>query len=168
MTSQLTRRLAIGATLVDSLLGGANINRGLIEMPAWQKTGPLGWARFSRHADLAMPTMVLYPLWAFSGLFLSVGALLSFRNDRSAPRSAAAPLYLAALMTAAGLLATIKAAPNMLRVRHLGDDEAALQQSLDGFQFWGNIRGLFQVLAFVANLWALVALLSPAARRDAR
>jgi hypothetical protein len=139
-----------------------NTNRGLVDMPSWQKTGPLGWANFSRHADLAMPAMALYPLWAFSGLFLSVGTLLSFRWDRTAPRSAATPLYLATLMAAAGLLTTIKAAPNMLRVRHLGDDEAALQRSLDGFQFWGNIRGLFQVLAFVANLWALVALVSPA------
>jgi len=29
---------------------------------------------------------------------------------------------------------------------------------LDGFQFWGNVRGVFQVLAFVANLWSLVVL----------
>jgi hypothetical protein len=46
----------------------------------------------------------------------------------------------------------------MLRVRTLGDDAAGLHQAMDGFQYWGNIRGLLQVLAFVANLWSLVEL----------
>jgi hypothetical protein len=67
------------------------------------------------------------------------------------------PLYAAALLGVAGLLLTLKAAPTMLRVRHL-DDAPALQHALDAFQFWGNLRGLCQVLAFVGNLWSLVAL----------
>ncbi|HEV8636331.1 MAG TPA: multicopper oxidase domain-containing protein [Chloroflexota bacterium] len=45
----------------------------------------------------------------------------------------------------------------------LGDDAVALQRAMDGFQFWGNIRGLFQVLAFVGNVWSLVAVLEPVA-----
>lgn len=71
------------------------------------------------------------------------------------------PLHVAALMAAAGLLTTLKAAPNMLRVRRLGDDEAALKRAMDGFQFWGNLRGLFQVLAFVGNVWSLAVLAAP-------
>src|SRR5207253_572007 len=166
MTSQLTRRLVVGATAVDSFLAGANINRAIVEMPAWQRTGPQAWAAFSRHADLGPDGMIPYPLDAFSGALLSIAAVISFRRDRTAPRSASVPLYAAALMTIAGLLATIKAAPIMLSVRHLDDNTAALHQALDGFQFWGGIRGLFQVLAFVANLWSLVALLTPAIRRE--
>ncbi len=49
----------------------------------------------------------------------------------------------------------------MLGIRNLGEDTLALQQALNGFQFWGNIRGVFQVLAFIANLWSLLAILEP-------
>ncbi len=164
MVSRGTVRLAILATLVDSILAGTNVNRALVEMPAWQKTGPLGWAAFSRHADLARNGALLYPFNAFAGAILSLAAVVSFRLNGSKPRAATIPIYLAPLLSIAGLLLTLKAAPNMLRIRHLDDDVAALQQALNGFQFWGNIRGLFQFLAFVANLWSLVALLDPTAR----
>jgi hypothetical protein len=167
MNSQLTWRLAIAATLVNSLHAGGNVNRALVEMRAWQQTGPLGWAAFSRHADLGPTAMVLYPLAALAGAILSIAAVLSFRHGRGVPRSAAVPLYSAALLAIGGLLATTQAAPIMLSVRHLGDDAPALQHALDGFQFWGNIRGVFQVLAFVANLWSVVALAHPTMARSA-
>jgi len=143
---------------VDSLLAGGNVNRALIDMPAWQKTGPLAWAGFGRHADLSRRAMALYPLEAFSGVILSIAAVLSFRRDATSSRSASIPLYGAAALGVAGLLTTARAAPIMLSVRGLGESEPALQRALDGFQFWGNIRGAFQVLAFVANLWSLVVL----------
>ncbi len=161
MVSRGTVRLAILATLGDSILAGMNVNRALVEMPAWQRTGPLAWAAFSRHADLARTGALLYPLNAFAGAILSLAAVVSFRRDGSRPRAAAIPLYSALILSIAGLLTTLKAAPNMLRVRHLDNDATALQQALNGFQFWGNIRGLFQLLAFVTNVWSLVALLDP-------
>ena len=168
MAAQRTAKLVIAASLVDSILAGVNVNRALVEMPAWQKTGPLGWAAYSRHADLALRAAILYPLDAFAGAFLSIGAVVSFHRERRGPRPAIVPLYVAALMTIGGLLSTIKAAPNMLSVRHLDDDTVALQRALDGFQFWGGIRGVFQVLAFVANVWSLVALFTPSRRPAAR
>ncbi len=160
MVSRGTWRLAILATLVNSILAGMNVNRALVEMPAWQQTGPLGWAEFSRHADLARNGAILYPLCAFAGTILSIAAFTRFYPDGNKPEAAAIPIYTASLLSIAGLLTTLKAAPNMLRVRHLCD-APALQQAMDGFQFWGNIRGLFQFLAFVANLWSLVTLLDP-------
>lgn len=42
----------------------------------------------------------------------------------------------------------------MLGIARLGDP-AALQQAFDGFRFWGDIRGVCQVLAFFATVWAL-------------
>jgi hypothetical protein len=39
----------------------------------------------------------------------------------------------------------------------------AAQHAFDGCYFWSTIRGALQVLAFVANVWALAAL-SPANR----
>src|SRR5258708_21580582 len=151
MASQMTRSLATAATLIHSFTGAAGVSRALIEMPAWQKTGPLSWAAFSRHADLGPVGNVLYPLIGFAGAFLSIGGAISFHRDPTAPKSAAMPFNMAALMSIGGLLVTIKAAPNMLRVRHLGDDEAALQEAMDGFEFWGGIRTIFQGLAFVAS-----------------
>ena len=32
------------------------------------------------------------------------------------------------------------------------------QRAFDGFERWGNVRAVFQVLAFLANVWALAAL----------
>lgn len=158
MSSPLTRRLVIGATLSTSFLESGIVNRGLVEMPAWQHTGPVAWAAFSMNADHAFPAIIVYPLEAFTGAILCIAAVISFRRDGSHPRAAAVPVYGAALMTIAGLLATTQAAPIMLSVRDLGTDAVALQQALNGFQFWGNIRGVFQFLAFVASLWALVSL----------
>src|SRR5437879_13477607 len=102
MSSPTTRRLVVGATLLQSVVAGVNANRALVEMPAWQRTGPLGWAAFSRHADLARRAAVLYPASAFAGLFLSVAAVVGHRRDRSAPAAAALPLHFATLMAAVG------------------------------------------------------------------
>ena len=166
MASPRTRRLVVVATLVESILAGMNVDRAVVQMPAWQRTGPLHWAAYSRHADLARRAAILYPGSAFANLILRVAAAISYLGDAHRPPGAAVPLFGAALMAGCGLLTTIKAAPNMLRVPRLGDDAAALQRAMDGFQFWGNVRGLFQVLAFVGNVWSLVALLGPAAGRS--
>ena len=156
--SQRTASLIVAATLVNSVLAGGNVIRSLVEMPAWQRTGPRAWAAFSRHADLGPTGMVLYPLLGFAGAILSGAAALSYRNDRARLPDAAVSVYGAALLTLGGLLMTTRAAPNMLSVRRVSEDAARLQQALDGFQFWGNVRAVFQVLAFVANLWSLAVL----------
>jgi len=137
------------------------VKRALVEMPAWQLTGPRAWASFSRHADLGPTAMILYPLSAFAGAILSGAVAFSFRQDRAHGRVAAVPIYGAALLTLGGLVVTTRAAPIILSVRRLDDDAPILQHALNGFQFWGNVRGAFQVLAFVANLWSLAALSRP-------
>jgi hypothetical protein len=159
MSSRLTRSLVVAATLATGFLANGLMHRGVIEMTAWQQTGPLAWAAFSRHADLAFPALFIYPLEAFSGAILSIAVVISFRRDGSQPRSALVPVYGAALMTIGGLLATTQAAPIMMSVSHLGDNVAALQRALNGFQFWGDVRGTFQLLAFVASVWSMAAIL---------
>jgi hypothetical protein len=47
----------------------------------------------------------------------------------------------------------------VLSVRDLNAVDA-MQRALNAFQFWGNVRGIFQLLAFVANLWSTVVILS--------
>ena len=51
---------------------------------------------------------------------------------------------------------TVKAAPITLSIQHL-DHPAGLKMAFDGFWFWSAARAVFQVLAFAANLWSLVA-----------
>lgn len=148
-----TRRLSCGAALANGALAGMNVNRSLVEMPTWQRVGPLDWAAFSRHADLGPVGRLLYPSLALAVAILSLAA--------------AVPIYGAPLLTLGGLLVTTRAVPIMLSVPNRGTDPVALQPALNGFQFWGNLRGAFQVLAFVANLWSLVPLSAPAPRSAA-
>jgi hypothetical protein len=159
MATRRTSTLVVAATFVTAFLANGLIHRGLIEMRAWQQTGPLAWATFSKHADLTFPALVIYPLEAFLGAILSVAVAVSFRLDGGQPQSARLPAYGAVLMTIGGLLATTKAAPVMLGVPTLDDNVPALQQALDSFWFWGNIRGLCQMLAFVANVWSMAVML---------
>jgi len=152
-----TRGLLIAATLLGGILAGGNVNRNLVHMPAWHHVGVLAWAAFSRYADLGLNGMIVYPLEGIGGAVLTVAAAIAYHFDRSAPRSAAIAIYAAAGLVVGGMLATTQAAPIMMSVRHLGDDPVALQQAFDGFEFWGRVRGIFQIAAFVANLWSLVA-----------
>ncbi|MGZ4934071.1 MAG: hypothetical protein ACXV49_06190 [Halobacteriota archaeon] len=127
-------------------------------MPAWRKVGARGWAAFSRHADLENG-LFLYPTLAIGGAVFTIAAVISFQFDVAALPSVALPLYVSVALVLGGLLTTVKAAPIMMSVRRIGDDTSALQKAFDGFRRWGNLRGVFQILAFVANVWALLAVL---------
>ena len=66
--STVTRNLLIAATLVGGLLAGADVDRALVAMRAWQQVGPEAWAAFCQHADLGNG-LVLYRVEAFGGAF---------------------------------------------------------------------------------------------------
>jgi hypothetical protein len=90
---------------------------------------------------------------------LTIAAIFSFRHDTHAPSSAALPIYLGAALAIGGLLVTTQAAPRMLSLRRLSEEDVdRLQAAFDGFEFWSRIRAACQILAFAANLWALAAL----------
>lgn len=150
--------LILGASVMNGALAGGGINRALVHMPAWRHVGPVAWAHFSRFADLGLNAMILYPLEAVTGLVLSAATAILFYRTRGGARAAAIPIYAAAGFSAGGLLLTLKAAPILLSVRHLGEDSASLQRAFDGFEFWGDWRTVSQVLAFFANLASLAAL----------
>jgi hypothetical protein len=160
MSSRTTRTLIVAATLFNGALAGGNINGLLVAMPAWRRVGPVAWATFSRKADLGNG-LILYPLEAFGGAIFSIAAAFSLRRQRNVRGSAALPINLAALLTIGGLLVTSQAAPKMLSLRTLNDDTDALQRAFDGFAFWSGVRGVMQVLAWVANLWSLIAVRTP-------
>jgi hypothetical protein len=169
MASPVTIGFVVTATAVSGLLAGTNIDRLIVQMPAWEQVGVLAWATYSREADLGNG-LVLYPLEAIGGALLTACAAVAFYFDRTAPRSAAIPIYAAVVLVLGGLLATTQAAPYMLSLREIGNDPAALQRAFDGFNRWGTVRAVFQILAFGVNLWALVSVLrcksSPAGGRS--
>ena len=158
-----TRGLIQGFVFVAAVLNGmlaSGINRTLVDMPAWQRVGAPAWAKFSRWADMGTYGLILYPLEGIGGAVLSIGAaIIYYRSRRSMTRSAAVPIYAAALLALGGMLATTQAAPTLLATRNISDP-AALQKALNGFEFWGGVRAVFQFLAFCANLWSLVAVSS--------
>ncbi len=158
MVSLRTKILLAAANLFGGLMAGMNIDRAIVAMPAWQQVGSLAWAVFSQKADLGNG-LFLYPFEAIAGVLLNIGAILSYRFDRLKIPSKAWPLYLAVFLSIGGLLVTIKAAPIMLGVPQLAGDPVPIQNAFDGFNFWGGIRGVFQVSAFIAEIWAMATIL---------
>lgn len=161
LASSRTRGLMLGFVYVAAVFNGmlaSGVNRTLVDMPAWQRVGAPTWANFSRWADMGKSDLILYPLEGIGGAVLSIGAaIVLYRSRRSMTRSAAIPIYAAALLALGGMLATTKAAPTLLATRQISDP-AALQRALNGFAFWGGVRAVFQFFAFCANLWSLVAI----------
>jgi hypothetical protein len=157
MVSKRTYDFLVAATLLGGILAGINIDRAIVAIPAWKQVGAVAWAAFSEKADLGNG-LFLYPLVAIGGALLNIGAVLSYRLDRVKSPSHFFPLSLGALLAIGGLLVTVKAAPIMLGVPHLDGDPSAIQKAFDGFNFWGGIRGFFQIGAFAANLWSLSSL----------
>lgn len=144
----MNRKVAIGAAAFGGVLAGATLDRAIVGIPALHRLGPKTWADYSRHADLSVRGAAFYPTLAFGNTILSVATAIAAPKNRAAT--------IAATLSIAGLLLTLKAAPNMLRVRTLSDtDEPALRKAMNGFIFWSAIRGACQVGAFAANLAAL-------------
>ena len=98
-----------------------------------------------------------YPVGAILLWALIFAASVSQRLDRTAPRMAGLPIYLAALFSIGAIIATIVAAPVMQGVGHLGQDPVALQSAFERFTLWGvYIRGVFFALSFLCTVWAIV------------
>lgn len=150
--------------MLTGFLAGADLDRALVAMPAWQRVGAIEWAMFSRHADLANG-LILYPFEAIGGVLLMIGAIASFRAAGNGQRATMRLLYIAVVLAITGLLLTIKAAPIMLGIRNLSDP-VALKQAFYGFLFWGNLRSVFQIATFVSLVCALAALRAPSAGQN--
>src|SRR5947207_2579895 len=148
----VARNLTVAATLVGGALAGGYLDRALVQMPAWKRLGARRWAEYSRQADLRNG-LAVYPAEAFGGLLLSVVAAVALHRDR-APRPARAAACAAALLAAGGLLVTAKAAPIMLSMRDSKSEEE-MGAAFEGFDRWGRVRGVLQVMVFVANVVTL-------------
>jgi hypothetical protein len=171
MTTQPPRRfsltggLIVAAVLVIGLFASL-LDRALVATPAWRELGVQAWADYSRHADLNHG-MVIYPVGGILCVLLVFAAALAYRLDRSAPRRAGPPLYLAALAALGAIVTTIVSAPAMLHLGQLSDtDTAALQHAFETFTLWGvYVRGVCFAAMFVCLVWALVTYFSEMRQR---
>ena len=98
---------------------------------------------YSRSADLGNG-LVIYPVLAIGGALFSRAATVSIRSATH-KRTLAIAVYVSAFLAVAGLLLTLKAAPNILSLRTVQNkDVAHLQQLFNTFWFWETKRASFR------------------------
>ena len=151
-----TEILALLAAATGGVAAGFTIDRSLVALPAWHRLGAEPWAAFSRNADLGQG-LTVYPVVGVSTWLLTLATAVSFAVEGGS-QAASVAVYAAAGMSLIPALATSRAAPNMMRLRHT-TDIADLRALLVGFTRWNHMRAAGQALAFAANLWALTSLL---------
>ncbi|MDR3690002.1 MAG: hypothetical protein P4L46_11525 [Fimbriimonas sp.] len=156
-----TKKIVIAsvlAAIVNGLLAGGNVDRAIVARAAWSRVGVVAWADYSRQADLGSGRL-FYPAMAFVGTLLCIASvILLLCNGRFQWRSAL-PVLLAAGLMVASLPISFKAAPFILSLRHLEDNNiTAIKQAFEGSYFWGRFQMSLHVLGFLANLWSIAAL----------
>jgi hypothetical protein len=135
---------------------GTSFDKSIVQLTAWRRVGAGPWATYSREADLRNG-LRWYPPMGFGTLLANVAAAVTVRREPMAPRSAVFSAQTAALLAVGHMLATARAAPNMLSVRRT-DDPEALRGALDGFTRWQTVRTGLDTLLFAANLWSLTSI----------
>jgi hypothetical protein len=146
--------LIITGCILSGLLAGGNVDRYVVQVPAWRQVNILNWAAYSRHADLGNG-IFLYPFEAIgSFLTLFISSIIVLVN-KPVFKYVALPLYLATILSAVGLFFTFFAAPVMLSIGTMDNNIFQLQRAFDKFHFWGLLRAIAQSLSFFASIFAL-------------
>lgn len=139
---------------VNGLIAGASFDVAAVKLPTRKRIGVVAYANFARGNDLGNG-LIVYPAAGISAALLVFGTTITnyFAGGSSALMVA---LLLACASTVAHSVCTAKAAPIMLSLRGMPDDEALLAAKLDRFAFWHGLRTVFQISTFLVLLWALV------------
>ena len=140
------------ATGVNMLWAGAVTFRVLIDIPARDQLGPLGFAELSRATDLARG-LVFYPVAAIGSASLASAAWLLAARAR-APRLVRVQTAAAAMACALVLVVTAWAAPTMFRIG-ASVDPTMLTRLADRFALLTDVRAVFADLGALALLCAL-------------
>ncbi len=143
----------VGATAINGLLAGLNLDTALVKVPARRRIGVVAYAAFARGNDLGNG-LVVYPLLGVGAALLTVLTTI-FAFASQAKMEVLLPLSLATLLSVLHTFATTRAAPLMLSLKTTSDDEALLSAKLDRFAHWHAVRAALQVLAFFLLVWAL-------------
>ena len=142
------------ATAVNGLLAGLNVDTALVKLPTRKRIGARVYATFARGNDLGNG-LVVYPLLGIgTALFTMLATFFAYLDHSS--MGLLLLLSLASLLSLLHTFATTRAAPLMLSIKDVPDDEALLGMKLDRFDHWHAVRATFQVLTFFVLLWTLV------------
>ena len=147
--------LITAASLLTGLLAGGNVDRYIVQVPAWKHVNILSWAAYSRYADLGNG-IFLYSFEAIGGSLLLISASIIVLIHKKAFKFVAVPLHLATIFAAMGLIFTFSAAPVMLSIPSMQNNEILLRHAFNKFHFWGLLRAIAQLLSFFACVSALV------------
>ena len=142
------------AVVLNGTLAGASLEASLVKLPARKRIGALAYATFARGNDLGNGLFV-YPAWAIlATLLVFVATILGFTDK--VPARLVVALCASSAASVLHFVATSQAAPVMLSIGKAPDNESVLAAKLDHFARWHGVRAVFQVLAFLFVLWALV------------
>jgi hypothetical protein len=149
----ITRFLIVIACLMGGALAGGDVYRYIIEVPAWRHLNIDSWQKYSEHADLGNG-LVLFPIEAIgSAIPLIVASIIFLRN--STFKFSTWLLHLSTLFALIGLVFTFFAAPLMLNLPNIHDNDALIQETFNKFHFWGTLRAVAQLLSFFFSVLAL-------------
>jgi hypothetical protein len=149
------RVLLILSCILTGLLAGSNVDRYLIQVPAWNHLSILSWAAFIRQADLSINGMIIYPAEAIISTILLIAACVIIMKNGTEFFPSATLLFVSTCFALAGLGLTIFAAPYLLSLRSLPDDPELLQLHYNNFHFWGAWRAIMQILSFLFCAFAI-------------
>jgi hypothetical protein len=148
------RFFASVACILSGLLAGANIDRFLVQLPAWKYVDITSWAHYSRHADLGNGRWV-YPLEAVgSFLILLVSSVIVWRK-KPAYEQPSNYIYLGTCFAAIKLAITYFASPVILSLSSGNEDARFLQRAFDLYHFWSPYNVVTQLCCFICCLLAV-------------
>jgi hypothetical protein len=147
--------LVLLAAVPHLILGGAGIDRLLVQIPAWHRIGPVAFAHYARVADMGNG-YYLYPLLGISGPVFTWAALAVTLGTGAGTRIWV-PLAVASVLCILHTLTTTQAAPTMMRVGRVEDRPELIAPLLDRFTLWSWPRAILQVLTAATLLWVLIA-----------
>jgi hypothetical protein len=147
--------LLTASIFLNGMAAGLSVDRSIVQLPAFRRTGVQAWAAFSRRADLGNG-LFYYPPLVISAALFSVAAAWTLHRDHGTPRRAARLAGSAAISALAVIVATSRAAPNMWRLRRISDEDTeSIEESYRGFRRWHNVRSAALTAAFAFGLLAL-------------
>ena len=143
------------ATVLTGLLAGISLDKWVVQLPARHQIGIRPFAAFSRANDLGNG-LVLYPVLGVGAALVTIAAALIANS----PRLTGTPAWAvdsSAVLAVLHSLVTTRAAPQILRLRDPGTDQAAMAAALDRFAAWHAARAILQLLNFLTLLWSVIA-----------
>jgi hypothetical protein len=147
---------AIAAAVANGLMVGATLDQSFKQLPARHRIGPVAYAAYARAADLA-GGVKWYPVLAAVVVLSTGAAVVAGLLDHPGGWRVAA-LAAAAMVTVAHMLVTARAAPTILALRRLSDDDPdQIAAVLDRFARLQTLRAGLQVAALAAAVWVLLA-----------